>query len=578
MAVASAEANNPGGQSLSASEPIDDLPAVQSNTEMALEEDNENVISFRFKSLSKARQIQLIISVAAAISMMIALFLWSSEPNYQLLYGKLNEEAAGEIIPILDAQGIDYKLDDKTGELKVGASDVHSTRIMLAAQGLPKAEGSGFEILDEAQNFGTSQFMEKARYQRALEGEIARSIKGLSAVDSARVHLAIPRQSVFIREKKEASASVLVNLKQGKMLDESKIVSIVHLVASSVPDLDSSKVTVVDQKGNLLSKKELKGDMALSTAQFDYKRKLEEYYVQRIERILIPVIGFEGVRAEVETDVDFTSTEKTQESFNPDLPALRSEHVTNEESRGSDMGGVPGALTNQPPGTATVPETLPGGGKQFVGPVRKSSQETFNYELDKTISHIKQAPGILRRLSVAVVIDDKIGYEKDGTLIRTPYSPEVILQIENLIKDSVGFDVTRGDSINVVNTAFHSREVLPPKPPVPIWEQDWFIDIAKQIVGVLLILFFIVIVLRPVIRELTFKEEPEEIIEEIEEEPEIEESTEETGGLTLQQWEELGLSYDEYEGMLETLKELAADDPRIVAQVIRTWVMVDEDL
>lgn len=580
MAVASAELDNQPEQNLAAEAPENmPVPVNKSQHLEPIEEDEEgSIISQRFRSLSRARQIQLILSVSAVIAIVIVVFMWSSDSQYKLLYGNLSAEAAGQIVEVLQQEDIKYQLDKDSGEIMVPNNLLHSVRLKLAAQGLPKNDGSGFEILQESSGFGTSQFMEKARYHHALEGELARSISELDVIDSSRVHLAIPKQSVFVRDRKEPSASVLVNLKQGRGLDESQVMAIVHIVASSIPELSPQKVTVVDRNGKLLSKKELSGEMALSTAQFDYTKKLEEYYIERIERILIPIVGFEGVRAQVGTEVDFTVVEKTQESFNPDLPALRSEHTVNEESTSGGPGGVPGALTNQPPGQATAPETNPGAnGEGATGPSRKHKQETFNYELDKTISHSKQAPGVLKKLTVAVVLDDKLFYEDDGTLIRTPLAPEEIVRIEGLVKDAVGFNATRGDRINVINTAFHSSQIIPPEPVGEVWEQPWFIDIAKQVVGVLLILLFVTLAMRPVIKELTYKEPEVEEEEVIEEEPEPIVETKEEGGLSEQQWEELGISYEEYENMLSMLQELASNDPRIVAQVIKTWVTLDGD-
>ena len=563
--------------------------AVDTNNMPAeIEDESTNLILNRFRTLSRPRQIQLIVAIAATVSMVVAIFMWSSDPNYKLLFGKLTDQSAGEIVQVLQQQNVDFVLDEKTGELKVPAANLHETRILLASQGLPKSDGAGFELLDKQQSFGTSQFMEKARYHRALEGELARSIAGLSSVDFSRVHLAIPKQSVFVRDRRDPTASVMVNLIPGKALDESQVSAIVHLVASSIPDLKPGKVTVIDQHGKLLSKKELNGEMALSTAQFDYKRNLEEYYISRIERILMPIVGFEGVRSQVDAEIDFTVIERTQESFNPDLPALRSEHTVSEESRGGDLGGVPGALTNQPPGVATVPEEAPDqANKKGSGPSRKSRQETFNYELDKTVSHSKQSPGTLKRLSVAVVVDDRITFDEEGEVIRTALAPEEIARLESVIRDAVGFSTSRGDSLNVINAPFQTTQAVPPAPKLEFWEEEWVIDMAKQAAGILLILIFIVVVLRPVIRELTFKApEPEEIEEEpsltLEEISEAEREAvraeaESMGGLSSKEWDELGLSYEEYENMLRTLKEMAADDPRIVAQVVRTWVALDDE-
>ena len=583
MAVANLDAGNPVGDNLPASEVDPQVPMTLEESKLmeSIGEDEDaesNVMVRQFRKLSRARQIQLIVSIAAAFSMMVAVFLWSTEPNYQLLYGKLTEEAAGQIIPILKQEGIPFSLDEETGSLKVPSADLHSTRILLAAQGLPKSDGNGFEMLDKSQGFGSSQFMEKIRYHRALEGELARSIAELDAVEFSRVHLAMPKQSVFVRDKKSPSAAVLVNLKQGRRLDEGQVSSIVHMVSSSIPEMKPEKVTVVDQTGKLLSKKELSGDMSMSTAQFEYRRKLENYYISRIERILIPIIGFESVRAQVDADIDFTVTEQTQESFNPDLPALRSEHTISEQTRGSDQGGVPGALTNQPPGVATAPETVEEANAQGRGPSRNSNQATFNYELDKTVSHSKQAPGMLRRISVAVVIDDKLHYDDDANVVRTPHAPEEIERITMLIKDSVGFVESRGDSINVINAPFKISQPIPEKANVPLWEKPWVIDLSKQAAGVILILLFITAAIRPVIRELTFKEEVEEEVIEEEVEEETLSAGKDDGGLSESQWEELGITHDEYEEMLQMLKELAADDPRIVAQIIKTWIILDEEM
>jgi len=596
MAVANANAEPETPENLPVAEANGNVPVPVENeqinapAEVEEEDDDSNVIVKRFRSLSRPRQIQLILSVAATIAMMVVIFLWSADPNYQLLYRNLSNKAAGDIVQVLKQQNVDYKLDETNGEVKVPADQLHATRIMLASQGLPKTDEAGFEMLDKQQGFGTSQFMEKARYHRALEGELARSISNLDAVDYARVHLAIPKQSVFIRDRRPPSASVMVNLFPGKVLGETQISSVVHLVASSIPDLTPGKVTVVDQQGKLLSKKELSGEMALSTAQFDYKRKLEDYYISRIERILMPIVGFEGVRSQVDAEIDFTIVEQTTESFNPDLPALRSEHTISQESRGGDLGGVPGALTNQPPGVATVPEENPGKDGQAAGgsPSQKSRQETFNYELDKTISHSRQSTGTLSRLSVAVVVDDKIHFDEDANLIRTPLAPEEINRLSTLIKDAVGFNASRGDSINVINASFQTSQAVPPPPKLPIWEQPWVKDIAKQGASIIFILIVIILVLRPVIRELTYKEVVEEVVEEEMSEEEIAEAAaaeaeakraemEAMGGLSSDEWAELGITHEDYENMLRTLKEMAADDPRIVAQVIKTWVALDED-
>lgn len=547
--------------------------------------DEERPIVERFKKLSRQQQIQLIIGIAATLAIILAVFMWSSQPDYKLLYGNLDEKASGEIVQILQQENIRYQLDTNTGEVLVASDMVHDVRMKLAAQGLPKTSGTGFEMLDDKQGFGTSQFMEKARYNRALEGELARTITGMAGIESARVHLAIPKQSVFIRERQEPSASVMVNLKRGLGIDEGQVAAIVHLVSSSIPNLKPEFVTVVDQKGQMLTKKQLSGDMALSSAQFEYKRKLESNYIERIERILMPIVGFEGVRAQVDVDVDFSIIESTAETYNPDLPAVRSEQTVDEESRGGDVGGIPGALTNQPPGAAIAPETLPADGTgASSAPTKKSKRATFNYEIDKTISHTRRAPGDLKRLSVAVVVDDKTIINSDSTVTRQAYTPEEVERITGLVKEAVGFSISRGDSLNVINASFQGAQPLPDAPSGPIWEQPWAIDLMKQGMGVLVVLLIILLVIRPVIRALTHVEPEPEAGVEGEAGAEGAEGEELTGlaasrpgGLSLEDWDALGVSHEEYKQMLELLRKMVKEDPRIVAQVVKTWLALDED-
>ncbi len=570
------------------------LPAAQADGGIATPVDNggslqdevtPNPITEKFNLLPRDKQLQLLVGVAAIIAVLVVVFMWTRAPDYRLLYGNLTEQASSEIIEILRAQNIAYQLDEKTGQIMVSNKKIHDVRILLAGLGLPTSEEKGFEILDKDQGFGTSQFMEKARYHRALEGELAKSIKEIASVETARVHLAIPKQSVFIRNRQEPTASVLTILKPGRSLSEGQVAAVVHLVASSIPLLKPENVTVVDQSGKLISNRKLEGSLGMSTQQFEFKRKLEEYYIERIERILTPIVGFEGVRAQVDAEVDFSAVESTQESFNPDLPAVRSEQTIEEESRGGGISGVPGALTNQPPGVAIAPEIATNGTDNNGGPSRKSKRATFNYEIDKTISHIKRAPGQLERLSVAVVIDDKLSYGEDGEILRKNYSPEQIEEFTSLIRKAVGFNPARGDSVNVVNASFLNSTNLPPLPEDPLWEQQWFLDLVKQGAGVLFFLLILGFVVRPVVKAWTHKEEePEEEVEEIveltpeqvAEQKKLDLEKKRPGGLSPEDWAALGVSHEEYLVMLEKVRKMAEDDPLIVAQVVKTWCAVDE--
>ncbi len=460
------------------------------------------------------RQLGLMIGLAASIAIGVAVVLWSQEPTYRVLYGGLSDKDSAAVVQALQQHHIDYKIDEATGGLMVPAGQVHDARLALASEGLPKGTGMGFEILDQEQRFGTSQFMENARYQRALEGELARTIMSINTVRSARVHLALPHDSVFVRERKRRRASVLVDLYPGRVLETGQVAAIVHLVASSIPNLEPADVTVVDQGGHLLTAADSNGAMALSGEQFDYARRVENTYVHRIENILAPIVGPAGVRAQVSAQLDFTSGEQTQESYDPQHSAIRSEQRSEEQTRTGEVGGVPGSLSNEPPGQAKLAggaaaATPTGGAARTAaaeeGPLRKRSRSTVNYELDRTISHTRRQPGAVRRLSVAVVVDDKPGTDKGGKPTRLPRSPAELARITALVKQAVGFSADRGDSVEVLSASFLAPEVATPLPEPPLWKRPWVWDLGKQVLGGLVVLFILLGVLRPIMRALAVK-------------------------------------------------------------------------
>ncbi|OOZ42124.1 flagellar M-ring protein FliF [Solemya pervernicosa gill symbiont] len=527
------------------------------------------------------RQIAVMIGLAASIALGGVVVLWSMEPNYTLLYSSLADKDAKQVVDALQAQNIPYKLDQSSGALLVPSSKVHEVRIKLAADGLPKGSGMGFEMLEEEQGFGTSNFIEKARFQRALEGELARSIASINNVRTARIHLAMPKQSVFVRKRQKPSASVLVNLYSGRTLEEGQVASIVHMVASSVPNLESSQVTVVDQNGNLLTKKRRGDALGIDSEQFDYTRRVEDSYVGRIENLLAPVLGVGGVRAQVTAELDFTVTEKTQESFNPDLPAVRSEQVMEDRSAmAAGASGIPGALSNQPPGAGT---TNPNAAADGSGGSQGSSslRTTRNYELDRTISHTKMSVGSIRRLSVAVILDNKRGVDAAGTASNTPFTAEEVARITTLVKDAVGFNPQRGDTVNVVNTPFLVEAAIEALPEVPMLEQPWVQDLIKQGVGAIAVLLLIFVVLKPMMRNLVDKGAEIAKAQADAMRPALAAGMDGdlsgdqlslTGGAQPQ----LGgpkLSYDE---KLGSVRGMVTQDPKLVAQVVKTWVG-DED-
>lgn len=539
-----------------------------------------------FIQLPALRQLGVLFGFAAVAALGVALVLWSWNPSYEILFGSLGEKEAAEITTVLQQRNIEYKIDNRTGAILVPASKVHEIRLQLAGEGLPKSSGMGLELLQQKQEYGTSQFMETTRYQHALETELARSIMTIGSVERARVHLAIPKQSVFVRKRQLPSASVLLNLYAGRVLEEGQVAAITHLVASSIPNLEPERVTVVDENGRLLSNRKTTAEMAKNQEQFEYSRTLESSYIERIEDILAPIVGRDGVRAQVSTEVDFAVTEQTMETYNPDLPALRSEKVLEEESTsGGAPQGVPGALSNQPPADATVPETLFDAQGQPVEPAKPTSTRrstTANYELDRTISHTRMAGGQIKRLSIAVVVNDRQVVNDEGETVYEPRTPEEMARITALVKEAVGYNPQRGDTLNVINAPFARPDVVESLPEVPFYEQPWLLDLSKVLGTVLLGLLIILGVLRPMMRNLARVNES-------------------AGGMlpeaAMAQGGEAGLAEDQlslsgtgagssdriklpgpgaYEDNIEMVQQVVKDDPKLVAQVVRNWISEDK--
>jgi len=561
--------------------------------------------------MSVLRQLGLLVGLAASVAIGFAVVLWSQQPDYRPLYGSLNGMDASQVVDTLTTSGIDYTIEPNSGALLVKADDLARARMRLAAAGVAPTDNSvGFEILDREQGLGTSQFMEATRYRRGLEGELARTVASLNNVKAARVHLAMPKASVFVRDERKPSASVLVELYPGRALEPSQVMAIVNLVATSVPELDKGQVTVVDQKGNLLSDQQELSELTMAGKQFDYTRRMETLFTQRVHNILQPVLGTGRYKAEVSADVDFSSVESTSEMFNPDQPALRSEQQVNEQRQSSlPPQGVPGALSNQPPGPAAAPEQAAGAaapagpvaagqplvdanGQQIMDPVTgqpmlapypadKREQSTRNFELDRSISYTRQQQGRLRRLSVAVVVDDQVRVDPaTGESSRVPWTTDDLARFTRLVQDSVGFDASRGDSVSVINTAF-TASLGEEIPDIPFYTQPWFWDIVKQVLGVLFILVLVFGVLRPVLNNITGGGRGKELAGSGDVE------LGELGGLDGELSNDrvslggpqsimLPSPSEGYDAQLNAIKSLVAEDPGRVAQVVKEWINADE--
>ena len=452
-----------------------------------------------FNALPVLRQVGLMIGLAASVALGFYVVLWSQTPDYSMLYAGLSDADAAQVAESLEQGGIPYRIERGSGAITVPGSQVHEARMQLASKGLPRGDGSGFEILEKSSSFGTSRFMEMARYNRAIEGELARTIAKLQSVESARVHLAIPKQSVFVRDKSKTRASVVLNLFSGARLDEERITGIVHLVAASVPGLEEDQVTVIDQKGRLLTNSGSSG-IAASSSQLTYTRSLESLYAQRIKDILVPVLGEDGVRAQVVAEVDFTMVETTTETYQPDNRAVRSEETFEEKTGAAGAAGVPGALSNQPPRGGTTGVDV--ADEQSAASVNSSSRATRNYELDHSVSHSRTAPGEVQRLSVAVVVDFRAQIKEDGSVERVPLGEEEMARITTLVKDAVGYNAERNDSVNVSNISFKVIEEMEPVPEAPVWQQAWIWDAGKKVLGGLMVLLLAFGVLKPSLKSL----------------------------------------------------------------------------
>ena len=533
-------------------------------------------------SLPLERQIGLIVAAAAAVTLVVSLVLWLTRPAYLVLFPNLPERESAQVMEALDRTGVPFRLDPASGALQVPAGQLHEARLKLATEGLPKASGFGFELLEKDQGLGTSRLIEDARYHRAIEGELARSIATLDSVESARVHLALPRQSVFVRERTRPTASVLLNLYAGRSLDEGRVAGIVHLVSSSIPDLDPENVTVVDQRGRLLTQPHSHMDgLAATGQQLDFTRRLEEGYVRRIMDIITPIVGADAIRAQVAADVDFSRVERTTEVYDPERSAVRSEQISEDERRDRGMMGVPGALTNQPPEAGMIGEFGQAQDRQDQ-PGSVSRRSVRNFELDRTVSHIREAPGGLRRLSVAVVVDHQERPNADGVLERAPLSDEELARITTLVREAVGFDAERGDSVNVINASFRPVEMPEPLPEAPVWQEPWVLDLAKTLMAVILVLVLALTVVRPLLRSLAERgiatRQEEDYLARLALAEAGEGGADEAAGLGHEPRKALTgpqAANRSYENNLETARNIVREDPKRVAQLMKNWMASD---
>ena len=532
----------------------------------------------------------LVGSVAAVLAVMTGIWLWTSQPDYHVLYANVNDRDGGAIVASLQQMNIPYKFSDGGSAILVPAAQVHEARLKLATQGLPKGGNVGFELM-ENQKMGISQFLEQVNFQRALEGELARSIESISSVQTARVHLAMPKDTVFVRDQQKPTASVILNLFSNRMLDQQQVSAIIHLVASSVPDLPAQNVTIVDQSGNLLSDTtKATNNGQLNPSQLKYVHELQQDIVKRIESIISPIVGPQNVRAEATADVDFNHVEQAAETYKPNqapevasVRSMQSSETANKS--GAAASGIPGALSNQPPVNATAPITAPpvnGAAAASAPSIPTSKESTINYEVDKTVRYTQLAMGGIKRLAVAVVVNYKHETDKNGKSINRELTDAEKAQIVALAKEAMGFSQERGDTINVVNSQFISNDK--DGPDVPLWKQPENIqlakDIGKYLLGFLAIMYLFFAYLKPLLKRIMDRNganTAKGALDIEDREAPVLDDDEEASVVELSSQEDLpeearAKASQAYEKDLEIARDLSRQDPKIVANVVKNWV------
>lgn len=530
-------------------------------------------------------KIPLMVAGAATIAIIMALVLWAKAPDYKVLYSNLADQDGGAIVTQLTQMNVPYRFSDNGSAIEVPADKVYDLRLRLAQQGLPKGGAVGFELLDQ-EKFGISQFSEQVNYQRALEGELARTIETLGPVKTARVHLAMPKPSLFVREQKSPSASVTLSLEPGRALDEGQISAVVHMVSSAVAGLPPGNVTLVDQGGHLLTQSNTAG-RDLNDAQLKYAMDVENRFQRRIETILAPIVGSGNVHAQVTAQIDFSNKEQTEEQYRPNSDpsqsAVRSRQLNqSEQVNGRNPGGVPGALSNQPapPNNAPI-STPPQNNAANAQPQNQSTStsgqtgssntqrdETTNYEVDRTIRHTKLNTGDVQRLSVAVVVNYR--QLSDGKPL--PLTADQMKQIENLTREAMGYSDKRGDTLNVVNSPFSATEETSNE--LPFWKQQAFFEMLMSAGRWLVVLIVAWLLWRKVVRPLVQRKDAVQQAQVEAKRQQVEEEDAVSVRLTKDEQQQQRKMNQKLsaEVMSQRIREMSDNDPRVVALVIRQWM------
>lgn len=525
----------------------------------------------------------LAFGIAAIVAIITVVLMWSMGGKYKVVFSNFNDKDGGAIVAALEQMNVPYKLADGGASILVPEDQVYQARLRLAAMGLPRAGNVGFELL-ENQKFGVSQFVEQVNYQRALEGELERSIQSISGVDNARVHLAIPKSTVFIREDQKPTASVLVKLAPGRSLEQRQVSAIVHLVSSSVPNLATSGVDIVDSSGNLLSDQGKKGEKTLDASQMKYVDEIQRNVAKRVQSIITPIVGAKNVKAEANAEIDFSTIEEANEIFKPNqdvkTAAIRSmqtyeanQPVNGANTGGGTAGGIPGAASNQPAANANAPiaNARAGAGPAGAGdaptpPVMGSDKKTLtNYEINKTVTYEQKSMGGIKRLSVAVVVNNKQEVDKDGNITSRPLNDDEKAQISELAKKAMGFNEERGDSLSVVNTPFTDNKISD-IPDLPVWKNASYLDMAKESGKIILSIIIAFLLYRKALKPMMSKWASGETIFPGRAKTALafEEDMDDTGMPVIKK--------SPYQRDIDNVQSLAKDNPKVVADVVSNWV------
>ena len=542
--------------------------------------DEDQTLMERFGGFSRqpaVRQLALLVGLAASVALAIGLVQWAMAPGMKPLFSQLNPADTNIVISTLEANGIEYEINAGGSVVAVPQGDLDRARLLLASEGLPKGDGIGFESLYQEQELGLSSFMEQARYHRALEAELARTMAALDSVRSARVHLAIAKESPFLRKGNAPAASVMLNIYPGRILSDRQLAGIVHLVSSSVPNLDASQVSVVDQAGKLLS--DQGEDIAMGSSKEHYRltQQLEQDYSDRIVMILEPILGAGSVRAQVSADMDFTRIERTSEVYAPDT-VVRSEQVSEEIANTPVEGGAPGELVNEAPVDPALQQQPEGDQVAQQAPARTSTSSTRNYEMDKTISHIQETPGSVRRLSVAVLLDYTENVGDDGQVTRAPLEQAQLDEIRTLVSEAIGFTADRGDTLSIMNAEFMRPPAPEPLPEPGFFEQDWVWQAGKGLLALSVLLALVFAVLRPLMR---FAAVPIPPAPQMMQQNQLAGPEGQAGGqMMLASGEPVGLPENMNQGAnylqsLSMARQAAGGEPARAASVMKNWVAAD---